>query len=169
MSVATSPPPVWFRAVDVARYFLELAAEEGTTIDQIKLHNLIYFAHGWHLALEDRPLIDEQVLAWKYGPMIPSIFRKYRGFGVDPIVPSWRGTERALEFPPETLEILEQVWEVYGVLTGTQLSKMTREEGSPWSQVHKEYEGRLPKGTDVPPRLLKEHFAALALKNQEES
>ena len=48
-------PP--YSALAVANWFVENLA--GTT--PLKLQKLIYFAHGWHLALKGEPLIDEVV------------------------------------------------------------------------------------------------------------
>lgn len=41
-----------------------------------KLQKLVYFAHGLHLAIFDRPLVtDEIVQAGKLGPIFPSLYR----------------------------------------------------------------------------------------------
>ena len=57
-----------YSAKAVANYFLARAKESGETLSPMKLQKLIYFAHGWHLAVFDAPLLDEEVQAWDYGP-----------------------------------------------------------------------------------------------------
>jgi len=44
----------------------------------MKLQKLVYYAHGWHLALNNEPLIDEQVECWQYGPVISSLFHEFK-------------------------------------------------------------------------------------------
>ncbi|QLH42366.1 MAG: DUF4065 domain-containing protein [Coxiellaceae bacterium] len=51
----------------------------------MKLAKLIYVAHGWSLALNDVPLIDEAVQAWKFGPVIESVYHEFKHFGNDVI------------------------------------------------------------------------------------
>ena len=59
-----SGPP--YNALVVANYFIDKAKAEGVSLTPMKLQKLIYMAHGWHLALYDKPLIDEQFQAWDY-------------------------------------------------------------------------------------------------------
>jgi uncharacterized phage-associated protein len=129
-------------ALAVANWFLARAEAEGKTLDPMKLQKLIYFAHGWSLAITDVPLIQEHPEAWDYGPVIPSVYHEFKSFGRKAI------TERATKFvfpntgffadlvnvtvvarqiedDPDAEALLRRVWEVYGPLTGVQLSNMT--------------------------------------------
>ena len=36
----------------------------------VKLHKLLYYAQGWHLARTGRPLFPEAVEAWTDGPVV---------------------------------------------------------------------------------------------------
>ncbi len=40
----------------------------------MKLHKLLYYAAGWHLGFTGEPLFDEDIEAWQYGPVVPSIY-----------------------------------------------------------------------------------------------
>ena len=46
----------------VANRLLELGRERNIIIDPMKLQKLIYYAHGWHLALTGRPLTSKHRL-----------------------------------------------------------------------------------------------------------
>jgi uncharacterized phage-associated protein len=74
-----------FPAEAVANEFLELAKKDGEALSPMKLLKLVYFAHGWHLALTGEPLIEEPVQAWQFGPVIPSIYHQFKRFGSGPI------------------------------------------------------------------------------------
>ena len=156
-------------ALAIANYFLDLAKGSGTTLSPMKIQKLVYYAHGWNLAIADAPLINEAVEAWEYGPVIPSIYHAFKKFGSGPI------TEKAsrLELPEpsvirfvtpavgdeETEEFLSAIWKGYGDLTAIQLSNLTHEVGSPWQKTYSENRGR--KGTEIPDSLIKEYFAAV--------
>ncbi|KJV77587.1 hypothetical protein RHORCCE3_2148 [Rickettsia hoogstraalii str. RCCE3] len=59
---------------DVANYFLVLVDREaGDSITQLKLQKLIYFAQGIYLALFDKVLFEEEIKAWKHGPVVPAL------------------------------------------------------------------------------------------------
>ena len=73
-----------FPAVVVANYFVEKGKADKKNIDLLKLVKLVYIAHGWHLGLYDeidRPLIREDVEAWKYGPVVRSVYDAFKGVG----------------------------------------------------------------------------------------
>jgi uncharacterized phage-associated protein len=158
-----------YSAKAVANYFIEKAAREGVPLTPMKLQKLVYFAQGWHLALRDRPLIDEQIEAWQYGPVVRSLYRAFRECGDRPI------REQAMDYgsQPEptvptveeqpadaeyTRKFLDRIWQIYGGYTAIQLSNMTHEPGTPWDAVRKEYEGAIPLGTDIPRETIRRYF-----------
>jgi uncharacterized phage-associated protein len=171
-----------YDAKAIGNYFLDLAEREGRPLDPIKLQKLVYFANGWNLALRDRPLLDEQIEAWSYGPVIPSLYQEFRRFGDEPI----RARAMLVEFAddddetgrvvypkiddsPEgksTKNLLDRIWQAYRGYTSIQLSNVTHEEGTPWERVWKEYEGQLPRSTDIPPAYIKEYFLDLSRKSK---
>ena len=171
-----------YDAVAMANYFLDLAKERGQTLTPMKVQKLVYFAHGWHLAIKGTPLIDEQVEAWSYGPVIRSLYREFREYGDREI------TDKGFFFKPRTKpdggityrivrpdvaddptaasftkHLLDKIWQVYGSYTAIQLSNMTHEPGTPWRQVQDAYLGKLlPKGTDIPAESIRSYFRGLA-------
>jgi uncharacterized phage-associated protein len=168
----------------VANYLLERAKSEGKSLDQMKIQKLVYYANGWHLALKGTPLIDEEVEAWRYGPVIPSLRDSFRYWGDQPIqapasylVP--RLGTNVLEEIEEVVPaidpghssdsefaraLLDKIWQVYGKYTGIQLSNMTHEPGSPWERVYRQYNGAIPRGKDIPEDTIRDYFAGLAKK-----
>jgi uncharacterized phage-associated protein len=148
----------------VANSFLQTAHWDGQEITPMKLQKLVYFAHGWHLAIKDSPLLREHVQAWSYGPVIPSLYHSFKEYGNDPITNltrEWDGEEFSapLVTDGEVKALLSRVWEVYGRFTAIQLSKMTHEPGSPWDVTWRRCGGR--KGTDIPNDEIKAYFLAL--------
>ena len=163
----------------VANYFLELANVDGVSVSPMKLHKLLFFAHGWYLAIAGEPLLDEDIEAWKYGPIVDSIYQEFKAFGNLPITTFAKNPnferQRALEFPriPEGEEhelvrkIVRKVWETYNSYTALQLSSITHQEGTPWSTVAKEYKGVLPYHAEINNDLIKDYFINLANRPSE--
>jgi len=117
----------------VADYLLTLQDDEsGELISNLKLQKLLYYAQGYHLALFDKPLFDEQILAWKHGPVVRSIWEKYRDFESRAIPRPDRYDPRALK--KETKEFLNEVYQVVGQFSAWKLRNMTHEE-APWKDT----------------------------------
>lgn len=161
-----------FDALEVANHFLDLADRDRTALSPLKLQKLVYFAHGWHLALTGKPLIDEQVECWPHGPVIPSLYHEFKQYGRDAI------GERAHRYgsaddddevnlfvmPSGTSEsnfardLIDRIWQVYGVFSAEKLSNMTHDPEGPWAKVRGDRSKPPLKGTDVPLELIREHF-----------
>lgn len=122
------------QARDVANYFLgTFDAESGDNISNLKLQKLLYYAQGFHLAMhEGEPLFLDPVEAWDRGPVVRSLYQKYKSFG-------WGAIERPsnfdmYEYLPETRELLDVVSGVYGQYTAKRLERMTHQE-PPWNET----------------------------------
>lgn len=124
-----------YNCFDIAKYFLELAKKEGQGIDPMKLLKLTYIAHGWHLGITGKPLFDNQVQAWKYGSVIPDLYQAVRMFGKNNVDPFLISISAKNPITEEYKEFLMKIWNKYKNLSGLQLSALTHEEDSPWSQV----------------------------------
>lgn len=179
-----------YDALAIANYFVCHAKSHGSPITPMKLQKLIFFAHGWHLAIKDSPLLNEQVEAWAFGPVIRSVYRAFREYGDKPIDQEavvLRHREnptsghRSLCVYTPTIDdsgppngfaksLLSRVWDIYGGYTAIELSNMTHEENTPWAKIvakcKAENGGELLKGTDVPTEFIKDYFRLLASRNR---
>lgn len=161
----------------VANFFLDKAEAEGTSLSPMKLQKLVFFGHGWSLGLQDEPLINETVEAWKFGPVIRSLFDEFREFGSLPITRHARkykitGGEvkpvipRLPEDAVDDRALLDRVWDVYHKYTAIQLSNLTHAPGTPWAETVKEYNGDPPLGLDIPDDLIKQYFKRMATTDE---
>ncbi len=117
----------------VAEYLLNKAKKNGTALTPMQLVKLVYLCHGWMLGLHERPLIAESVEAWKYGPVIRTIYNAVKHFRSKPVVGPLIKNSRALQdFDDDEKSIMDQVFEIYGEYTGIDLSRLTHTPGSPW-------------------------------------
>jgi len=119
---------------DVADYFLSLVDEDsGDSISNLKLQKLVYYAQGFHLAVFDAPLFTETIEAWTLGPVIPSLYAKYKEHKHYPI-PKPDEIDCSLYKDCEK-ELLNDVWNTYGQYSAWRLAELTHVE-PPWEMAH---------------------------------
>jgi len=130
-----------YKPSHVANSFLVRANKEGIEIDHLKIQKLVYFFHGWFLAVRNDPGVGEYFEAWRYGPVLPSLYQAFKTNGSRPIegyatdLDQETGEYRALMISSEDkrfTEVFEPVWERYKGLGGLQLSSLTHATGTPW-------------------------------------
>ena len=70
------------KTIELANFILSLDQSEEADITPMKLQKLLYFAHGYHLAVFGNPLIiGEDFEAWKDGPVVKGIYESFSSFG----------------------------------------------------------------------------------------
>jgi uncharacterized phage-associated protein len=149
-----------YDARQVANWFVERARKDGKSLSIMSLLKLVYFAHGWNLAFNKAPLFSNRIEAWQYGPVVPDVYRDFRGQGVNVSkpLPSYLGS-----LSESTVGLLNEVYRVYGKLPAFQLSDLTHVRGGPW-HVAWEIDGWY---TPIPDDLIEQHFELQRLRLQE--
>ncbi len=157
----------------IANFFIDLAKKSENPLKRkltpMKLQKLVYYAHGWNLGLYDQPLIDEEIQAWSFGPVVNSLYHEFKRFGNSSItgyatdfdfnspINDWPAPKISPNDP--VVPLLNRIWDVYGKYTGFQLSNATHQPGTPWYTVW-EREGKDKKFVGIPDTEIRNYFAA---------
>ena len=91
------------------------------------MQKLLYYAQGWHLALEGSPLFTDNVEAWAHGPVCKEVYHAYKSYGWDSVP----FTTPAAKLTDVTKTFIAKIWNAYGQYSGKALEEMTHAE-SPW-------------------------------------
>lgn len=117
-----------YKALDIANKIISKTdLEHGDTISNLKLQKMMYYQQGFHLAYFGTPLFDEDIVAWQYGPVVPSVYKEYKSFESNSISTSKKG----ISLSDDEEELFNNVYEEYNQFSAVALMKMTHEE-SPW-------------------------------------
>jgi uncharacterized phage-associated protein len=122
--------------LNVARYFIVRAYEDGIEAEMtnMKVQKLLYYAQSLHLALYDEPLFNDEIQAWRYGPVCPPAYKFYSNFEAQQLpIPS--GDDLG-QIPDDKKDLLEEVWGYFGSYHAYKLSGMTHLE-FPWKKARK--------------------------------
>ena len=152
----------------VANWFLVRAKKNDRKLTHMQIQKLVYIAHGWHLAVADKPLVQEYPEAWKYGPVFSELYRAFKKFGSSPVTEYYTsiidGKEKS--FVPAksdrvAQEVLKAVWKSYRKYSATQLSAKTHQEGTPWSVIREKSAKYGMVGASIPNDLIREHYLSI--------
>ena len=146
------------RAIDVANVFIELANDdEQGSITNMAVNKLVYFAQGWSLALLDKPLFDDDIYAWKYGPIEKSVYYAFRPCGRD-IIDETSEEVNSEEFTSEEIDLLMDVYNNYKDYSAIGLMNLSHTDDGPWKKYYDE-EGN--SDVIIPKEEIKEYFKKL--------
>lgn len=131
-----------YPAINVANSFLDLAFDphyfpkkNHPELTQLKLISLIYYTHGSALAILDRPLISDPIIAGENGPQITSIFDVFGGYGLAPIKRPKNSSPKVCEDDTLTHDLLLTALEQLGSYHEKQLYNMTHHPKGAWFTV----------------------------------
>ena len=127
--------------VDVAKYILS-----KTTCSHLRLQKLVYLAYADYLMLNGDQLFSDKILAYKYGPVVESVYKKYKNYGYSVINEENITQTDALELPIrsrilfssngiEKLTSIDNTLNRYGKFPVGKLVDITHEEETPWRKT----------------------------------
>lgn len=125
--------------------------ERAPDLPAKKLHKLLYYCQGHHLAQFGRPLFSETISAWDMGPVVGQLWHAEKETGPE-------GDATVLS--EAELNTVGYVLSRYGALTGLDLEHLTHNE-EPWQSAD---EGRADgDSVRIEPAVIREHFVRTAV------
>jgi uncharacterized phage-associated protein len=111
-----------------------------------KLHKLLYYCQGHHLAIFDEPLFSGTISAWDMGPVVGNLWHAEKQGEI---------STAHREMDEAQLNTVGYVVSRYGALTGQDLEHLTHSE-DPWKLADS---GRRPgESTRIKPEWIKHYF-----------
>jgi uncharacterized phage-associated protein len=152
-----------YQPKQIANFFIRKGVEENNHLNPMQVIKMTYIAHGWYLAFTDKPLINELVEAWKFGPVIYSLYHKLKHYYNNPITEEIKVdvlAQKAFEQDTEIQRFLGSIWDKYKKYTGYQLSILTHAQNTPWAETIKPFKqtGYLPSNLIIDDELIKRHY-----------
>ena len=133
------------QGIDVAKYILS-----KIECTQLKLQKLVYFCFAEYLCDTGKKLFIDKIYAFKYGPVVDSVYKKYKKYGYKPIEEETKGidSKNIFEMPAksrilfaedgtEKILSIEKTLKKYGCLSAAELVDLTHRQDTPWSKTTK--------------------------------
>ncbi|MFL9824702.1 type VI toxin-antitoxin system SocA family antitoxin [Rhodoplanes sp. SY1] len=127
----------------VANLILEEGERTRSSVTNLAMQKLLYFAHGFFLIEHKRPLVSGYFEAWQLGPVHPVAYQAFKAAGDRPI--NFRATGQDVltgapkELPPladpTIRRHIERIMASYGALTAGRLVDISHAKGGPWDFV----------------------------------
>lgn len=128
--------------IDVAKYILS-----KIKCTQLKLQKLVYLCFADYLCDTGKELFTDKIFAFKYGPVVDTVYKKYKTYGYKPIDEETKDIEsNSISEMPSKSRILfaedgtekmisiDKTLKKYGSLSASELVDLTHREKAPWSK-----------------------------------
>lgn len=126
-----------YKVLDIAKWFInynlklrDIDNEDTDNITNLKLQKLLYYAQGSMLALKDKLLFSDEILAWSHGPVVKVVYDEFKHNGSNGIDEYFEN----ISVDNDTEQVLIQVYNIFGRYSAWGLRNMTHQE-SPWLET----------------------------------
>lgn len=125
---------------DLCDYIIAKCDEANTSLNNLKLQKLAYYADAWHLAFYSEKLINDKFMAWIHGPVCRAIYDRFKDY--KSLYSMITVEDMRESFNAESLGMvknhIDKVLHVYAKYSGSQLEEMTHNE-EPWINAREGY------------------------------
>lgn len=126
------------KGLDVAKYILS-----KVKCTHLKLEKLVYLCFAEYLCQYGRELYIDRIYAYRYGPVVESVYEKYKGYGYKEIDDTDIDATDIFEMPSRSrilfaeegiskIKSIDDTLEKYGVLSAGDLVDLTHKIDTPW-------------------------------------
>lgn len=147
----------WLRVKNNADMRLNPNVEELT---QMKTMKLLYYIQAASLSITSHRMFNNDIVAWRYGPVVEEVHEKYRGHRgiVGEITESDLNDYSELQNDYEASSILNSIYDVYGYSSAYDLMRQTHSE-KPWQET--------PQSEVISDRAIKDFYSGVFVSDED--
>ena len=153
-------------ALAVANYFIDAyqqrkESERGYPIDLLRLNKLVYISYGIIYGYLRKRLYADRIEAWRYGPVIPSVYHTFKHKGRSPITEPVKVPDEVCRLDENSAmeSWLDGIMDIYSNESGVDLIERTHACGSPWWRALRGREGE--KNVEIKKGVIEDHYSEL--------
>ncbi len=106
--------------------------DSSLAISNLKLQKLLFYCQAYHLVFKSKPLFDDDILAWDYGPVVEDVYEHYKKYKSS-IIPPPKVLKSCID--ASSIGIISVVMDAYAKMSPISLMSLTHSE-KPWQQAY---------------------------------
>lgn len=132
-----------YNPIYLSNNFLARSFDQKVPVTAMKMQKMLYFLYRDHLQKTGYALFSERFSAWKYGPVVETVYHTFKQYGSNSIT-DYGGTPayvlRTEEYPLLD-QLIGDIWNKSRPYNGIYLSRLTHDPAGAW---YKAWSGNLP-------------------------
>lgn len=121
-----------YTALEIAKYVIDKCTREGHPISNLQLQKILYYIQKAFLE-NGTEAFEDDIEAWQFGPVVPSVYYQYCGFGAMAIRMKYETSIREA-----FLKIIAPIVEVKRDLNPWIMVEDTHKDGKAWAEIYKD-------------------------------
>lgn len=143
-----------YDAIEIAKFIIYYCIVRNIPLSNLKLQKLLYFVQAFYLVKFGKSCFKDEIQAWDFGPVVPSVYHVFKQFGagnIPYVVPNiYDVRDRISKYDQKSILTVLNVFAKY---SASDLVKITHRQ-KPWKDVYKPNHHNII----ITPESIKEYF-----------
>ena len=135
--------------------------EQMREVTPLALQKILYFIQGIYMVLFEKPLYEEDCMAWVHGPVYESVYNLFRNFKYNPIEDDRFAIFKDRFEEVNEKKVIDLVINTFGKYSGKVLEEITHEE-LPWKNARIGYGESEPSREVISKEEIRKYFVDVA-------
>lgn len=122
-------------ATTISEYIVTKCVNDGCPVSNLQLQKFLFYIQKAYLA-RGMSAFPDGIEAWQFGPVVPSVYYKFCGYGAMPITAMFNAI-----LPAEDKTVIDSIVEEKRVLNPWDLVRETHNPTGAWAKVYDEGRG----------------------------
>lgn len=122
------------KAKSVANYVIAYGMKIGHPVSNLQLQKILYYIQVYFLKKKGIPFFKDEIEAWQFGPVIPTVYYQYAAFGPAPIT---MFKTQKIDLEQEEKKDLEQIVKEKAILSLLEIVADTNKKWKAWDMYYK--------------------------------
>ena len=122
-----------YDATKIAEYAIEYENKKNRPISNLRLQKLLYFIQAQFLVNNHEPCFEDEMEAWDFGPVVPSVYHEYKYFGSSSIPLS--ASKKSYDIYDDDKDLIEHILDRCAQYSTTELVSITHRQ-TPWREAY---------------------------------
>src|SRR5206468_3186369 len=134
-----------YEARKICNFIIDRYGQSSFEVTNFRINKLLYFIHGWSLTSRPYGLVRNHFEAWKFGPVVRSVYDSFKRCGESKITEQAShldyasGLNKTITFDDITdidADTIVHVFDSYALFSTSELYNLSHEAGGPWHIVY---------------------------------
>lgn len=128
-----------YEVLNIAKYIVQRSNEDGYPVSNLQLQKILFYSQREFLRKSGKPLFMEEFEAWQFGPVVPSIYRRYCGSAALPLTLYDKDDYGFID--EESKSIISRILKEKETLNPWDMVKDLHQPGRAWAIIYRDGEG----------------------------
>lgn len=124
-----------YSALDIAKYIIDYSNRRDTPVSNLQLQKILYYIQMNFYRRLNKPAFNEDIEAWKYGPVVSSVYNVYCMYGASDICLMYPEVRKI--FSGRESEIANWVIRACIAVGAWELVEKSHIKDGPWDKTYK--------------------------------